>query len=100
MRCLLMGSNCLCRRVQVLSWSPRAFVYHNFLTDAEAAHIIKLAAPQVGGLQLYSLNLRWTQHGIEWAKWPHMQMKRSRVVGQKDDGDVSDIRTSAGTFLL
>ncbi|GFH26356.1 uncharacterized protein HaLaN_24493 [Haematococcus lacustris] len=32
--------------VQVLSWKPRAFVYHHFLSDAEAAHIIKLAAPQ------------------------------------------------------
>ncbi|GFH13168.1 Fe2OG dioxygenase domain-containing protein [Haematococcus lacustris] len=26
-------------------------------------------------------------------------MKRSRVVGQKDEGDIHDIRTSAGTFL-
>jgi prolyl 4-hydroxylase len=59
--------------VQVLSWKPRAFIYHNFLTDAEAAHLIKLAAPQ---------------------------MKRSRVVGEKNDGDIDDIRTSAGTFLM
>jgi len=34
-------------RVQVISWKPRAFVYHNFLSDDEAAHIIKTAAPQV-----------------------------------------------------
>ncbi|KAL6752059.1 hypothetical protein V8C86DRAFT_2764411 [Haematococcus lacustris] len=58
--------------VQVLSWEPRAFVYHNFLSDAEAAHIIKLAAPQ---------------------------MKRSTVVGANSRGVVDGVRTSAGTFL-
>eukprot|EP00955_Chlamydomonas_euryale_P067400 359833-Chlamydomonas_euryale.AAC.11 len=35
-------------RVQVLSWKPRAFVYHNFLSKAELKHILELAAPQVG----------------------------------------------------
>lgn len=59
--------------VQVLSWRPRAFIYHNFLSDSEAAHIIKLAAPQ---------------------------MKRSTVVGAHNQGVVDDIRTSAGTFLM
>lgn len=58
--------------VQVLSWRPRAFIYHNFLNDAEAAHVIKLAAPQ---------------------------MKRSTVVGAHNEGVVDQIRTSAGTFL-
>mmetsp|Transcript_25114 Transcript_25114/g.63685 ORF Transcript_25114/g.63685 Transcript_25114/m.63685 type:complete len:368 (-) Transcript_25114:544-1647(-) len=58
--------------VQTISWRPRAFVYHNFLSDAECAHIIKLAAPQ---------------------------MKRSTVVGSHNEGVVDDIRTSAGTFL-
>jgi len=58
--------------VQVLSWKPRAFVYHNFLSDAEAAHVILMAAPQ---------------------------MKRSTVVGAGDSGVVDNIRTSAGTFL-
>mmetsp|Transcript_26898 Transcript_26898/g.58722 ORF Transcript_26898/g.58722 Transcript_26898/m.58722 type:complete len:357 (-) Transcript_26898:792-1862(-) len=58
--------------IQVLSWKPRAFVYHNFLTTAEVTHILKLAAPQ---------------------------MKRSTVVGPNNTGVVDDIRTSAGTFL-
>jgi prolyl 4-hydroxylase len=31
----------------VVSWKPRAFIYHNFLSDAEAEHIKKLAAPTV-----------------------------------------------------
>lgn len=34
-------------RIQVLSWKPRAFVYHNFLSVSEVRHILQLAAPQV-----------------------------------------------------
>jgi len=58
--------------VQVLSWSPRAFVYHNFLSPQEVRHILQLAAPQ---------------------------MKRSTVVGPNNTGVLDNIRTSAGTFL-
>ncbi|EFJ42276.1 hypothetical protein VOLCADRAFT_67269 [Volvox carteri f. nagariensis] len=59
-------------RIQTISWKPRAVVYHNFLSDQEARHIIDLA---------------------------HEQMKRSTVVGNKNEGVVDDIRTSYGTFL-
>ncbi|KXZ48812.1 hypothetical protein GPECTOR_25g397 [Gonium pectorale] len=58
--------------IQTISWKPRAVVFHNFLSDQEARHIIDLA---------------------------HAQMKRSTVVGNKDSGVVDDIRTSYGTFL-
>jgi len=59
--------------VQVLSWRPRAFVYHNFLSRDEVRHILKLSS---------------------------IQMKRSMVVGPNDTGVVDSIRTSAGTFLM
>jgi len=59
--------------VQVLSWKPRAFIYHNFLSKAEIRHVLKLAGPQ---------------------------MKRSTVVGPNNTGVVDNIRTSAGTFLM
>eukprot|EP00798_Chlamydomonas_sp_ICE-L_P026245 gene26245-17344_t len=59
--------------IQTISWSPRAFVYHNFLSHKEAAHIIRLAS---------------------------RQMKRSTVVGGNNSGVVDNIRTSAGTFLM
>ncbi len=36
----------LCR-IEVVSWKPRTFIYHNFMTDEEAEHIKKLAAPMV-----------------------------------------------------
>lgn len=59
--------------IEQISWQPRAYVYHNFLTDREAEHIIEMARPT---------------------------MARSSVLN--DDNSVSaahDIRTSYGTFL-
>ena len=34
-------------RVQTISWKPRAQVYHNFLSDREARHILNLSRYQV-----------------------------------------------------
>ena len=34
-------------RVELLSWKPRAFLYHNFLSAAECQHIIQEAKPMV-----------------------------------------------------
>ncbi|KAG1666962.1 hypothetical protein FOA52_004245 [Chlamydomonas sp. UWO 241] len=58
--------------VQVLSWAPRAFIYHGFLSKLEIRHILKLAGPQ---------------------------MKRSMVEGPNHTGVVDSVRTSAGMFL-
>lgn len=60
------------RWIQVVSWKPRAFIYHNFLTDEEAEHIKKMAAPM---------------------------MKRSTVVGAGGESVLDDYRTSYGTFI-
>lgn len=58
--------------IETLSWSPRAFLYHNCISMEEAEHIIRVGKPL---------------------------MHRSTVVG-KNGGDVEDsIRTSYGTFL-
>ncbi|KAF3786245.1 putative prolyl 4-hydroxylase 3 [Nymphaea thermarum] len=58
---------------EVLSWEPRAFVYHNFLTDDECDYLVNLAKPH---------------------------MRKSTVVdsatGKSKD---SRVRTSSGTFL-
>ena len=35
-------------RIQTLSWKPRAFIYHDFLSRSEARHIIELASVVVG----------------------------------------------------
>ncbi|PSC73401.1 putative trehalase [Micractinium conductrix] len=58
--------------MELLSWKPRAYLYHHFLSDEECDHIIKISSP-------------------------HMQ--RSGVVNM--DGSVTEdgIRTSWGTFL-
>jgi hypothetical protein len=34
-------------REEVISWNPRAFVYHNFITEEEAEYIKTLAKPMV-----------------------------------------------------
>jgi hypothetical protein len=34
-------------RVEPVSWKPRAFVFHNFMTEEEADHIVGLAKPFV-----------------------------------------------------
>ncbi|GIL84045.1 hypothetical protein Vretimale_11080 [Volvox reticuliferus] len=58
--------------VETVSWHPRVFIYHNFLSDAECRHIKRTAAPM---------------------------MKRSSVVGQNGSSVLDTIRTSYGTFI-
>lgn len=59
--------------VEVISWEPRAVVYHNFLSPEECEYLIKLAKPH---------------------------MEKSTVV-DSDTGKSKDsrVRTSSGTFL-
>uniref|UniRef100_A0A6M2ENM9 procollagen-proline 4-dioxygenase n=1 Tax=Populus davidiana TaxID=266767 RepID=A0A6M2ENM9_9ROSI len=58
---------------EVISWKPRAFVYHNFLTKAECEYLINLAKP-------------------------HMQ-KSTVVDSSTGKSKDSKVRTSSGTFL-
>ncbi|KAL5063629.1 hypothetical protein RYX36_025366 [Vicia faba] len=61
------------RRVETISWEPRAFLYHHFLTNEECEHLINIAKPS---------------------------MHKSVVVDAKTGKSVvSSIRTSSGTFL-
>ncbi|KAF5738103.1 hypothetical protein HS088_TW13G00998 [Tripterygium wilfordii] len=59
--------------VEVISWEPRAFVYHNFLTKEESEYLINLAKP-------------------------HMQ-KSTVVDSETGKSKDSRVRTSFGTFL-
>ena len=62
-----------CCRIEHLSWRPRAWLYHNFMSAEECDHIMELAAPS---------------------------MARSTVVDADTGNSVLDpIRTSQGTFL-
>ncbi len=58
--------------VEAVSWKPRAFIYHNFMSEEECNHLLKLAVPQ---------------------------MRRSTVVGANGSSVEDDYRTSYGTFL-
>jgi prolyl 4-hydroxylase len=63
------------RWIETLSWHPRSFLFHNFLSAEEADALVVQAAPQ---------------------------MKRSTVVGDPKKGPsaaIDNIRTSYGTFL-
>ncbi|KAL6226972.1 hypothetical protein ACLB2K_000931 [Fragaria x ananassa] len=59
--------------VEVISWEPRAFVYHNFLTQQECDYLIDLAKP-------------------------HME-KSTVVDSETGKSKDSRVRTSSGTFL-
>jgi prolyl 4-hydroxylase len=58
---------------EVLSWEPRAFVYHNFLSKEECEYLISLAKP-------------------------HM-VKSTVVDSETGKSKDSRVRTSSGTFL-
>merc|ERR1712107_117381 len=62
----------LLSQVEVVSWSPRAFLWRGFLTDEECDY--------------------WIQAGLRNG------IERSRVVDEKQDVE-SSVRTSSGTFL-
>jgi ribonuclease BN (tRNA processing enzyme) len=34
-------------RIETVSWSPRAYIFHNFLSHAEADHIVELVEGSV-----------------------------------------------------
>ncbi|GAV62198.1 2OG-FeII_Oxy domain-containing protein [Cephalotus follicularis] len=59
--------------VEVISWEPRAYIYHNFLTKEECEYLIGLAKP-------------------------HMQ-KSTVVDSETGKSRDSRVRTSSGTFL-
>ncbi|CAN6453540.1 unnamed protein product [Victoria cruziana] len=59
--------------MEILSWEPRAFLYHNFLSRSECEYLINLAQPH---------------------------MKKSTVVDSQTGRSMdSRVRTSSGTFL-
>jgi len=60
-------------KVEVVSWDPRAFVYHGFLTDAECDHFIARAKDK--------------------------GLKRSEVAAASKQESVNEVRTSYGTFI-
>ncbi|PWA61999.1 Oxoglutarate/iron-dependent dioxygenase [Artemisia annua] len=68
-----MSDGRLDRWVEIISWEPRAVIYHNFLSQEECEHLINIAKP-------------------------HMEKSTvvDSVTGKSKD---SRVRTSSGTFL-
>jgi prolyl 4-hydroxylase len=58
--------------IETISWSPRAFIYHGFLSDKECKHLIQLA---------------------------ESRLERSRVVAKAGEPDTHEVRTSFSAGL-
>lgn len=99
--------------METLSWAPRAFLCHNFMTEEEADHLVKVGAglsqthappPRTaGGLPRPPFFLDPADPPLH-ACLPELQlaypfMKRSTVVGAHGESVLDNIRTSYGTFL-
>lgn len=84
--------------VEILSWKPRAFLYHNFLTSEEADHIVKEAKPFVCFSRHNLVNWFRASSHISHVMFM-MQMKRSTVIGSDGSSVEDPVRTSYGTFL-
>eukprot|EP00798_Chlamydomonas_sp_ICE-L_P005580 gene5580-4215_t len=80
--------------VEHLSWQPRSFIYHNFITNEEAVHMIDEAAPTPPQLSL-PVPLR----RVNLVPVTHANMKRSTVIGPNGKSIEDNYRTSYGTFL-
>lgn len=97
------------RRIEQVSWKPRAYIYHNFLTEEECDAIVDIARPLVSSLPSLSCYLNGAE--IEWlvlispsllafeSRPENVQMRRSTVVGADGKSVTDNIRTSYGTFL-
>jgi len=59
--------------IEVISWAPRVFLYHNFLNKEDADHVVELAGNKV---------------------------QRSQVVAHGGGATVSSSRTSSGVFIM
>ena len=70
--------------IETMSWAPRAFVIHNFLTDFECEHVISTAEPQLQESLVF-----------ETAKTKVKQNNQSL----SNTGVTSKIRTNQGTFI-
>ncbi|MBA0653395.1 hypothetical protein Goklo_020576, partial [Gossypium klotzschianum] len=74
--------------VEVISWEPRAFIYHNFLKDFE---------PDRGPYLIFWQSKEECEYLIDLAK-PHME-KSTVVDSETGKSKDSRVRTSSGTFL-
>jgi prolyl 4-hydroxylase len=42
------GGLVLCCRIETISWKPRAFIFHGFLSEEECDHLVELGSKRVG----------------------------------------------------
>ncbi|GAQ88739.1 Oxoglutarate/iron-dependent oxygenase [Klebsormidium nitens] len=95
-------------KVEHLSWKPRAWVYHGFLTDEECDHLVELARGNLeqsvvvddktgGGI----VNEGRTSSGMFLRKAQARDKLQKSTVADSTSGESvpSEVRTSSGMFL-
>ena len=103
------------RWIETISWSPRAYVYHSFLTHAEVDHMIGLVEQKVGGSATRQMPAQLVpasccarqpqapgvRPATRAAPRPAPQVARSAVVDTKTGASKLDpIRTSYGAGIM
>lgn len=93
-------------RLEQISWKPRAYIYHSFLSEEECDYIVELARPLVTASSSPCNSCLENSIGEAlfpipppWFRTAWLQMRRSTVVGANGKSVTDNIRTSYGTFL-
>lgn len=102
--------------VEVLSWKPRVFLYHNFLTVEDAEHVIELAGRKIERSQVslsgsravtfvlpsVTLNLRGRRRkeNSVCREFVGTCIDSSKVVANSGGSVTSSVRTSSGVFIM
>lgn len=94
--------------IESISWKPRAYIFHNFLTEEECIHLKRLAAPTVRGVWsglvsgCRAQRLRscpQSQHSAP-ASACHIQLLHARVWRPRGLGLRCDARPAAGALQM
>ncbi|XP_033133087.1 probable prolyl 4-hydroxylase 8 isoform X1 [Brassica rapa] len=85
------------RWVEVISWEPRAFLYHNFMTNEECEHLISLAKPSMKKSKVVDVKTG----GSKDSRFCYslIYFSPSSLILNLTNRIMCRVRTSSGTFL-
>ncbi|KAG2240794.1 hypothetical protein Bca52824_090539 [Brassica carinata] len=87
------------RWLEVISWEPRAFLYHNFLTNEECEHLISLAKPNMAKSKVADVKTGRSKDSRFCTLFP-LQVASGNFLNFKyQNALMRRVRTSSGAFL-
>ncbi|CAN6918006.1 unnamed protein product [Brassica oleracea] len=87
------------RWLEVISWEPRAFLYHNFLTNEECEHLISLAKPNMAKSKVADVKTGRSKDRRFCTLFP-LQVASGNFLNFKyQNALMCRVRTSSGAFL-